>query len=75
MYILVLNMEDLLLAETMPSKKRACARFYHEVVAEHIGGTTHIKPGIEIPFSCTVHERVLFNVDKAELDEKTVNED
>ena len=68
-------MEDSLLAESNPSKKKACARFYYEVVAEHTGGTSHIKQGMEIPFTCTVHERVLVHVGEADLDEKTVNED
>ena len=70
-------MEDSLLAESNPSKKKACARFYYEVVAEHtVGGTSYIKPGMQIPFTCNVHERVLLNVgDQADLDEKTVNED
>ena len=68
-------MEDTLLTECTPSKKKACTRIYHEVVAEHTGGMAHIKPDMEIPFTCTVHKKVLFNVDKADLDEKTANED
>ena len=70
-----MNLEDALLAECTPTKKKACTRIYHEVVAEHTDGMTHIKPGMEIPFICTVHKRVLFNVEKADLDEKNVNEE
>ena len=72
----MLNIEDSLLADSNPSKKKACARFYYEVVAEHTGGVAHIKPGMQIPFTCTVHERVLLHVgDETGLGEKTVNGD
>ena len=71
----MLNIEDTLLADSNPSKKRACARFFHEVVAEHTGGTSHIKPGMQIPFTCSVHERVLLHVgEEADIAEKTVTE-
>ena len=69
----VLNLEDPLLTQSTLPKKKAVARFYHDVVAEHTGGVSQIKPGMEIPFTCNVHERVLFHVGKADLDEKTAN--
>ena len=72
----MLNIEDSLLADSNPSKKIACARFYHEVVSDHTGGTAHIKPGMQIPFTCSVHERVLLHMgEEADIAEKTVTEE
>ena len=71
--ILVLHLEDLLLTQSALPKIKSIARFYHDVVAEHTNGVPHIKPGMEIPFTCSVHEKVLFHVGKADLDEKTDN--
>ena len=62
-----MSLEDPLLSECTPTKNKACARFYHEVVAEHTGGQTIIKPGTRIPFTCNVYEKILVNVNQARL--------
>ena len=74
----MLHLDSPLLDSDSTDGYKPCVRIKSTTVAEYTEGADSaeaIKPGMMIPFTCTVYEKVLINFDKTDIAEKSDEED